>query len=45
MSWHKQSQNEHTPELITLSAGNLSPLDPYVVMLCKFLDLEFFCYQ
>ena len=29
-------------ELIPLSAGILSPLDPYVVMLYWFLDLAFF---
>ena len=31
-----------TTELIPLSAGSLSPLDPYVVMLYWFLDLAFF---
>ena len=31
-----------TTELIPLSAESLSPLDPYVVMLYWFLDLEFF---
>ena len=31
-----------TTELIPLSAGNLSPLDPYVIMLYWFLDSKFF---
>ena len=31
-----------TTELIPLSAGNLSTLDPYVVILYLFLDLAFF---
>ena len=34
-----------TTELIPLSARSLSPLDPYVVMVYWFLDLEFFWNQ
>ena len=34
-----------TIELIPLSAGSLSPLDPYVVMLYWFLHLAFFWNQ